>query len=128
MRWVAVASLIVSLSLMGLFPRVIVHADGGPVVAAALPATKCCCGTEDGRCCGMGCCAARQAPAKEQPPVPNQRDDRDGRTNPFALAFANSLIPFTTAHDDLHFRRLSLDVARSLAESSLQTQHIRINA
>lgn len=128
MRWAIAASLIVSLSLTELAPQMMVRADDGPVVAPTSPATKCCCGTADGRCCGMGCCVVRQAPSHQQPPVPNQRDDRDGRTNPFGLAFTNSLILFANSRDGLQLRRLISDVARSLAESSLQAEHIRINA
>jgi hypothetical protein len=128
MRWAVAASLILSLTLMELFPQSLVCADGGAVVVAAPAAMKCCCGTADGRCDGMGCCAARQAPAKEQPPAPNQRDDRDGRTNPLAVAFANSPHLCAAEQDGLHFRRSATDVARSLADSSLQTRHIRMNA
>lgn len=127
-RLLVTTSLIVSLGLAGLFPQMIVLAESGTHVGSPLPSGKCCCGTKDGRCCGMGCCMARQAPAKERCPCPNPKDSRDGQNNPFALAFVKALLGGNCEIGGLGFRDPENRILRSLAVCSLQSKHIRIDA
>ena len=84
-------SLIVSLGFTGLLPQMTVGAASGVRAAVPEQPTKCCCGTEDGRCCGMGCCIAQQPPAKESCPYPNRKDTRDGQNNLQARTLAQKL-------------------------------------
>jgi len=127
-RWLVTTSLIVSLGLAGLFPQMMVLAENGTRVAFPQPSGKCCCGTEDGRCCGMGCCVARQAPAKERCPSPNPKDTRDGQNNPLSLALAKNLIGGDGEIGGLGLRHPENRILRSLAECSLQVKHVRIDA
>ena len=132
-RWLVTASLIVSLGLTGLFPRMIVRADQGVRVSSQEQPTqekpaKCCCGTKDGRCCGMGCCVDRQSPSKEPCPFPNKRENRDGRSNPFAMAAAKALFECGNAGRGSLFGCPFSNVDRSRADSSLQARHVRIDA
>ena len=126
-RWLITASLIVSLGVTGLFPQMIVWADSG-THASALQSTNCCCGTEDGRCCGMGCCVAREAPAKEPSPCPAKDDNGRGRTHPLAIGFAKAIIGSGDDASVALIGRPSSDADRSLAESSLQSKHVRLDA
>jgi len=127
-RWLVTASLIFSLGLAGLFPQMMVLAESGARVSVPQSPTKCCCGTKDGRCCGMGCCLARQAPAKEQCPCPNPKNPRDGQNNPLAVALAKAMLGESDEVGGASKRRLESDLVRSLAPSSLQAKHVRIDA
>lgn len=127
-RRLVTASLIFSLSLAGFFPQMMVLAEGGTRVSVSQSPVKCCCGTEDGRCCGMGCCLARQAPAKEQCPCPNPKNSRDGHNNPLAVALAKAMLGESDEVGGASNRRPECDLVRSLAPSSLQAKHVRIDA
>ncbi len=118
-----VSCLLVSLSTVSLQVRL-------PAVAAAKAqaesdgqsAKLCCCGTADGRCCGMGCCAAR-APTRQQSPVSNDtRDDRG----------PSQLVPKSdyTGHGRAggwSWQTSSSGLADSSADTSLQAQHVRLD-
>ena len=121
-RWLITASLMVSLGLTGLTPQMMVWAESGTVVSDAQE-SNCCCGTETGFCCGMACCAVR-APT----PVPANDDNHDGRTCPLAIAFANAMLGSDNNGHGALFGRPSSNADRSLAESSLQAKHVRIDA
>lgn len=126
-RWLAVSSLTISLGLAGLFPQMVVWADSARRASAHQQPTKCCCGTEDGHCCGMGCCMARQAPAKERCPCPNPQDTRDGQNNPLALAFAKALLGDAGDTSRSGFTHPESE-NRLAPDASLQAQHVRIDA
>lgn len=126
-RWLVTTSLIVSLGLAGLFPQMMVLAESGTRGASPQSSAKCCCGTEDARCCGTGCCVARQAPAKERCPSPNPKDTREGQNNPLSLAFAKDLIG-NSEIGGLGFRDPGNRIIRSPAASTLQAKHVRIDA
>jgi len=126
-RWSVTTGLIVGLAVAGLVPQTMGWAERDTRVAVSQRPTQCCCGTEDGRCCGMGCCMARQAPAKERCPCPNPKDSRDGQNNPLALALAKALLG--DAGDTLRsrFAHPESEIASAI-ENSLQAKHIRIDA
>jgi hypothetical protein len=64
----AVHALAVALVAGGAMPLSAVHVLGRDTVLPQL-SRKCCCGTIDGKCCGMACCGAK-APARERQPAP----------------------------------------------------------
>ena len=79
LRFLIIASLLLSLSTLSVFPRVMVGQALGATVSASTGAGEkhCCCGTEDGRCCGMACCQASPNPQEKQAPeVPRSSEDR----------------------------------------------------
>ncbi|MCA9091217.1 MAG: hypothetical protein KDA90_21585 [Planctomycetaceae bacterium] len=84
-RCLIVAALIFSVGFAQCTAAPVVTAAVGTIAQASQPAKKCCCGTADGKCCGMGCCVARQAPGPEQTPLRNERDSRDGQRIPPAI-------------------------------------------
>lgn len=127
-RCLITAGLIVSLGLTGLFPQMMVWAETRPLVAARPRATECCCGTADGRCCGMGCCMARQPPAKERCPCPNPKDTRDGQNILLALALAKAHLSDGGGPCGSHFGQPETGSIRSPVDSTLQAKRVRIDA
>jgi hypothetical protein len=121
------AGLIVGLAVAGLVPQTMGWAERDTRIAVSQQATKCCCGTEEGRCCGMGCCSAQQAPAKERCPCPNPKDSRDGHNNPLALALAKALLSDAGGTPRLRFAHPESQLDSAI-EHSLQAKHIRIDA
>ncbi len=126
-RWLVASSLIASLGLSGLFPQMIVWAESGSRVVAQ-QAMECCCGTEDGRCCGMGCCISRQGPTSEPCPCPFPKDSRNGQNGPMALALVKALFDDGGEESGSRLGRRETGLDRSLSESTLQTKHVRIDA
>ena len=127
-RWLVTASLMVSLGLTGLFPQMSVWADGGMAISAPKK-SNCCCGTETGSCCGMACCAVRApSPTNEPMPIPAKDDNRNGRSCPLAIALANAMTGSGGNGQGASIVRSSSDADRSLAESSLQAKHVRLDA
>lgn len=124
-RWLLVGSLIVSLGMAGLLP--LGWQGAGARAATPQPPTRCCCGTQDARCCGMGCCAARQAPAKEPCPLPAKDGNRDGRIHPLTIALATAVVTCLEDGRGSLSPRPSSDTDYSLAESSLQARHVRLD-
>lgn len=75
-RFLITASLLLSLSTLSLFPRGMVGRALGSTVSASAGAKHCCCGTKDGRCCGMACCQTPSNPQERQAPaVPRPSED-----------------------------------------------------
>jgi len=126
-RWLVTASLIMSLGFVGLFPQMMASAKTGARVDVAQKPTKCCCGTDDGRCCGMGCCTARQAPPTKPNPCPNPTETRDGQGNPLALA-AKTLLATGGKAVGSGFGWPVGQSHVSQAESTLQAKRVRIDA
>lgn len=74
----------------------------------------------------MACCAVRApSPAKEPIPAPAKDENRDGQCT---LAVAKTMIGSGGNGHGTLFGRSSSDANRSLAESSLQAKHVRIDA
>ena len=126
-RCLLTAGLIVGLVLTGIFPPMAAWAGRGSRAAEPEKRAKCCCGTEDGRCCGMGCCLAREAPAQQPSPSPNPKDSRDGVNNPLALAFAQAILKNVDGSSRSRFTRAESGNSAPV-DSSLQAKHVRIDA
>ncbi len=124
-RWLVTISLVASLAVGGVFPRVTAWAQGDFDWVAAAP-TECCCGTEDARCCGMGCCLGPNAPTNERCPHPNPNDTRDSQNNPLAFDSAVGGGPGDTS--GMRFTRGDCSLTRSMVAPSLQAMHVRIDA
>jgi len=76
----------------------------------------------------MGCCAARApSPEKGPGPSPSRDDNRDGRLNPLAMLAAKDLTSGGSGQGSL-FGRFASDGDRSLADTTLQAKHVRIDA
>lgn len=127
-RWLITAGLIISLSLAGVLPPMVPRAVADKPDVVAQEPTKCCCGTEDGRCCGMGCCAVRQAPPKNSCPCPNPEESRRGQNNWPALATAKALFAAGSENPGLRVGYWDSAANRSHAETSLQARYVRIDA
>lgn len=85
LRFLITASLLLCLSTLSVFPRVMVGQALGATVSDSAGASEkhCCCGTEDGRCCGMACCQTSPNPQEKQgPEAPRSSEDRG---QPFGL-------------------------------------------
>lgn len=125
-RWLIMASLAFCFGLAGFFPQMMVLAESGVRVSVPPSPTTCCYRTEDGRCCGKGCCVARQPPAKEQCPTPNPNNLRDGQNNPLAMALANAVLGESDEVGSAGNRHPRSHLVRSFVPSSLQAKHVRI--
>lgn len=76
LRGLITASLLLSLSATSLYPRLISGTERSKATASNRGQKLCCCGTEDGRCCGMACCQMPN-PKHENPPAsPKPSEDR----------------------------------------------------
>lgn len=84
-RWIITASLLLSLSMTSLYPRVMAGGEGTVAASADQGQKVCCCGTEDGRCCGMACC---QMPNPKQDNTPASPKPSEDRGQPFGLMLA----------------------------------------
>ncbi len=94
-RSLIVSGLIFSLSVAVLSPGFMaaVSSDSA-VVSDASSAKTCCCGTKDGKCCGMGCCGV-DAPKQQRTPVPHE--DRGELGGSLLLAFCRNSPELVTA-------------------------------
>ncbi len=87
------------------------------------PRKACCCGTEDGRCCGMGCCM-RQSP-NQVPPNPPLRTGGPKNEAQF-IALANAIAGSTVIGAGERRGGTPPVLAGTLAAATLQSQHVRI--
>ena len=120
--------LALSLSMVAFYPQ-FTMADGGRRFSPHRQAPKvCCCGTSDGRCCGMACCGmerpkpASPKPAKGQDELP--RPEGDGNRLVLAIQ-ANG----PCARGGTHGRRLDAlanCICASHLEQTLQAEHVRL--
>jgi hypothetical protein len=83
---------------------------------------KCCCGTPDGRCCGMGCCM-KQAPKPAPAETPARPSQSDHEQLVLSLAAASVVIA-TGCHLWSAGEFILSDDATSVF--TLQSQHVRI--
>jgi hypothetical protein len=83
----------------------------------------CCCGTPDGRCCGMGCCLRQ--PSNQIPTDPPLRTTSEkDKSHVLVLVFATCEV---SAADCCTFHNGARSgLGGSLAAGTLQSQHIRI--
>jgi hypothetical protein len=127
-----VAMLMFSMAASGLCAPLLAEAAGaslegarnvaGPSTLAPVR-TTCCCGTPDGRCCGMGCCVAqspKQLPAN--PPLRSSTDRHETRL----VAIASAVDGRIEAGDSGQTSLASTHLGGLLPAGSLQAQHVRI--
>ena len=124
LRAIAVALLAVSTSVAPICTPVSAGPRVPNKVAEAKPSrTACCCGTEDGACCGMACCMRQ--PSKQVPTdVPLRKSTEKNGLQVFALDLATCnvalAIPGGFASPD------GADFRGALAAPTLQSCHVRI--
>lgn len=130
-RWLATVGLVLSFGVAALSsPPIEAAADGTQIDSHSWVVGSCCC-KEDGRCCGkcdMACCASRRAPDKEPTPRPSNDDGRGWRTNLLAFIAAKSPVACNETTGGSPFSAAGSDANRSLAESTLQTRRVRLDA
>ncbi len=76
-RLVVTASLLLCVPMASVYPRL----NAGEVREVTASASNqgqklCCCGTTDGRCCGMACCQLPNPKNDKAPTEPNRSDER----------------------------------------------------
>ncbi len=126
-RYSVTISLFISLTPAGLFPQLMVWVEGTSAAVAAQNRT-CCCGTETGFCCGLGCCTARAPSSGKIPyPCPSRDSNRDGRICPLAMVAATDLASVGDGQRSLR-GHLASNNDFTLADTTLQARHVRIDA
>jgi hypothetical protein len=102
-----------------------------PVAKSASPAARiakthsCCCGTEDGACCGMACCMRQQS--KQLPTTPLSRGSAglDGLQS--VILYLHLSACGIDATECIRFSQsCHVDFCGALAAATLQSQHVRI--
>ena len=99
-RTLIVTGLVLSLSLVGVSPILLAWQGEGAGASNVRGNGVCCCGTKDGRCCGMGCC--KTSPPTEEhkaPAVPRSLDERSPAAVPVATFAMHSLANGATFHN-----------------------------
>jgi hypothetical protein len=120
-RLLLTASLMLSLSMANLYPQLMAgNARAAGVVKDQSPRV-CCCGTKDGKCCGMACCQ-RGIPKPDKTPAPPNRSDDHGQ--PLGLAGVDATID---GSDAAEFGGVTLNHAASSGNASLVASGIRLN-
>ncbi|MDA1016649.1 MAG: hypothetical protein O3A00_19600 [Planctomycetota bacterium] len=121
-RSLVVAGLIFSLCLAMVSPTFLGAVSGEGTVAVDDSATMtCCCGTKDGKCCGMACCGV-DAPKQQRTPVPHE----DGRelAGSLVLAFCQTAPELVTVEvKDSHGWNEESAVA-GVRPNTLQALHV----
>ncbi len=123
-RYLVIPCLAVSLSTVSLYPML--PALSGTMVGVQHGGSTmraCCCGTEEGRCCGMACCALAP-PTKQSAPSSNDtRDDRNGHPFPLALKSAGT----SAEHAGIGRTATVSLLGNSSGPVSLQARHVRLD-
>ena len=83
---------------------------------------KCCCGTEDAKCCGTACCVQPSNQVPNNPPVRTRTDKENSQV--LALLMATCGVALTVGGD--FAKAVQSDFCGSLAAPTLQSQHVRI--
>jgi hypothetical protein len=125
-RWLAIASLIFSVSLSSLMPDVMTQLHAGAQSAVTEPSTGCCCRVSTAEGCGMACCIERDVPAPKPTPTPARSAQRDNTS--LGAALAKVVLRDLDANLQARFALAESHAALSADESSLQAKHIRIDA
>lgn len=94
---------------------------------AEASATTCCCGTQSGDCCGMGCCSAKNAPVPERSPTPAPDDGANTRIGTLGLVWSQMSVPAELLGGRA-WHRTGVALNRSQSEATLQAQHVRLDA
>jgi len=126
-RWLFTAVLAVSTSIAAFVP---LWAESTPVTArpsAEASATTCCCETQSGDCCGMGCCSAKNAPVPKRNPSPTPDDGVNSRIGALALVWSQVSVPAKLL-GGCAWHRSGVVLDRSQSEATLQAQHVRLDA
>ena len=93
-------------------------------MARAKPSQKtCCCGTEDGKCCGMGCCMRQ--PSNQVPTNPPLRTGTEKESSQVLAVLMANFGSALTDGGQFH-RAVPSDFHGPLAAGTLQSQHVRI--
>ncbi|MBD3675402.1 MAG: hypothetical protein HUJ26_17955 [Planctomycetaceae bacterium] len=78
-RLTIVTSLIISLGIAGLSPAIMRVVNAGvSVTVDKSTGQRCCCGTKEGKCCGMACCGVDTPKPKRTPAPQENRHDLGG--------------------------------------------------
>ena len=75
-RLLITASLLLSLGTVSLYPRLMAGEAPVSLLRGERTEKVCCCGTQDGRCCGGACCQMPNPKEDKAPASPNRLDDR----------------------------------------------------
>lgn len=104
----------------------------GPVVVfAALEArpmsqnaqSECCCGSADGRCCGMTCCSVESPETPQNPVLPPERTE-----SPRQLVVSSSWDGAATLNpSSSRFTLAAFEPAAPASETSLQDLQVRLD-
>ena len=121
LRLSVVLALAVSLSLVGLYPSLISPVAAQSSAASARPEGKCCCGTVDGKCCGMACCGV--SPIKSNGKNEQSSKPRGDPSNGLVFAISRSLAVLQVSGQGHHKVRPDSDFVSS-SSSTLQSQHV----
>lgn len=122
LRVVIVTSLLLSLSVTSLYPRLMAGDAFGAAVKANPGQKVCCCGTKDGRCCGKACCQLPNPKEDKAPASPKSSEDRGQPLGLTQVANAVVVGPNAAAFQNGYFRD-----AACISSSSLIALAIRLN-
>jgi hypothetical protein len=120
-RFFLTASLMLSLSVVGVYPQLMAGYSGAAVVKADQLSTVCCCGAKDGRCCGMACCQRGMPKPDRTPAPPNPSDDH---SQPLALAGIDAAV---AGSDSAASEGVTPVRAASAGSVSLVDSRVRLN-
>jgi len=121
-QWIITASLLLSLSMASVYPRLMASDDRVAVVAPNQDQIVCCCGTEDGRCCGMACCQMPNPKEDQSPASPSQSQVR-GQPLGFVSAAESTLHDLGAAW----FSHVAFRDSATTSSHSLTALGIRLN-
>lgn len=123
LRLLLIASLMLSLSMAGVYPQLMAR-SGRTTVDGACPSSQvCCCGTKDGRCCGMACCQRAIPKPDKAPASPNRTVERGP---PLALVAIDEMFGESTTMGAWRYAMLSSHNA-SQGSISLVASSVRLN-
>ena len=123
-RRLLVVGLIISMAASGLYPPLVARVVTAETASGARSdeGTTCCCGTKDGRCCGMACC---HAPARERESQTGDTETAKPRPNPLALSDQSDSLGIARGDVGGRLRAVAY-YSRVTGFPSLQAQHVRI--
>ena len=124
LRLIVTASLMLSLSMTSLYPRLMSGDELGAKVTASQHEGQghkvCCCGTKDGRCCGKACC---QLPNPKEDKAPTSPRPSEDRGQPLGLAQVGNAVVFGQHAGAIHegvFRDAGSPLGSSLVALSIR--------
>lgn len=117
-----VLGLVFSLLAAGIAPAWMTPLQAAGVSGTLAGKKTCCCGTKDGRCCGMACC--KVAPPQEEQKTPSVPRPGDDRTAPHCLAHVQQ--PVRAPSSTAFLQAAGREVAAS-GSPSLVALHVQMN-